>query len=105
MLAVYPILSIGTTRFGQVIRLRDTVNVASASENCSLWSLQQTDRRMASKKIQRDDREESHLPFDVTQEIDPSLAEQLRRTSESTLTQVDFEDITLVLPQKPKPRS
>ena len=28
MLAAYPILSIGTTQFGQVIRLRDTVNAA-----------------------------------------------------------------------------
>jgi hypothetical protein len=49
-------------------------------------------------------RNESTLPFDVTQEIDPSLADQLRRTSESTLTQVDFEEITLVLPPKPKPK-
>jgi hypothetical protein len=105
MLAAYPILSIGTTQFGQVIRLRDTVNVVSACENCRLPSVQKRDRGMASKKIQRDDRQESNLAFDVTQEIDPSLVEQLRRTSESTLTQVDFEDITIVLPQKPKPRS
>ncbi len=59
---------------------------------------------MAAKKSPSSEREESNLPFDVTQEIDASLAEQLRRTSESTLTQVDFEDITVVLPQKPKPR-
>ena len=59
---------------------------------------------MTAKKPRRNDREESALPFDVTQEIDPSLAEQLRRTSEATLTQVDFEEITLVLPPKPKPR-
>jgi hypothetical protein len=60
---------------------------------------------MASRKSRRNDRDDSALPFDVTQEIDPSLADQLRRTGESTLTQVDFEDITVVLPQKPKPRS
>jgi hypothetical protein len=59
---------------------------------------------MTAKKSRRNDREESSLAFDVTQEIDPSLAEQLRRTSEETLTQVDFEEITLVLPPKPKPR-
>ena len=59
---------------------------------------------MSSNKPRRHEREESTLPFDVTQEIDPSLAEQLRRTSESTLTQADFEDITVVLPPKPKPR-
>lgn len=45
------------------------------------------------------------LPFDVTQEIDPSLADELRRTREPTLTQGDFDDITVVLPEKPKPRS
>lgn len=60
---------------------------------------------MPSKKSWRKDREESALPFDVTQEIDPSLADQLRRTSEPTLTQGDFEDITVVLPPKPKPRT
>jgi hypothetical protein len=59
---------------------------------------------MPAKKSRRNDHEESALPFDVTQEIDPSLAEQVRRTSEETLTQVDFEEITLVLPPKPKPR-
>ncbi len=59
---------------------------------------------MASNKFRRTDRENSTLPFDVTQEIDPSLAEQLRRSSESTLTQADFEDVTVVLPPKPKQR-
>jgi hypothetical protein len=59
---------------------------------------------MASRKSRRNDRDESTLPFDVTQEIDPSLADQLRRTSEPTLTQGDFEDITVVLPPKPKPK-
>ena len=43
-------------------------------------------------------REEPALPFDVTQEIDPALADELRRSSEPTLTQGDFDDITVVLP-------
>lgn len=59
---------------------------------------------MAPRKARRDG-DEPALPFDVTQEIDPALAEQLRRTGETTLTQVDFDDITIVLPQKPKPRT
>ena len=59
---------------------------------------------MGSNKSGRSDRDSPTLPFDVTQEIDPSLADQLRRSSESTLTQADFEDITVVLPPKPKPR-
>jgi hypothetical protein len=59
---------------------------------------------MAGRKSRHDQHEGATLPFDVTQEIDPTLADQLRRSSESTLTQVDFEDITVVLPQKPKPR-
>ena len=59
---------------------------------------------MPTRKPRRDDRNDSALPFDVTQEIDPALADQLLRSSEPTLTQVDFEDITVVLPQKPKAR-
>lgn len=47
---------------------------------------------------------EPALPFDVTQEIDPALAEELRRTSEPTLTQADFDDVTVVLPENSKPR-
>ena len=57
---------------------------------------------MAGKTPRRDDDKEANLPFDVTQEIDSALADQLRRRSEPTLTQVDFEDITVVLPPKPK---
>jgi hypothetical protein len=49
-------------------------------------------------------REEPALAFDVTQEIDPALADQLRRSSEPTLTQGDFVDITLELPSPTKPR-
>lgn len=60
---------------------------------------------MASRKPQRDERADSDVPFDVTQEIDPSLVDQVLRTNEPTLTQTDFEDITVVLPQKPKPRA
>jgi hypothetical protein len=60
---------------------------------------------MPKRKNQRDARDDSTLPFDVTQEIDPALADQLLRSSEPTLTQGDFEDITVVLPKKPQPRS
>ena len=59
---------------------------------------------MASRKSRGDGRNESPaLPFDVTQEIDPALVEDLRRT-ETTLTQTDFDEITLVLPEKRQPK-
>jgi hypothetical protein len=48
--------------------------------------------------------EEPALPFDVTQEIDPALAEELRRSAEPTLGQGDFDDITVVLPDSPDKR-
>jgi hypothetical protein len=60
---------------------------------------------MTPNKPRRDDKRDDSLAFDVTQEIDPALADQLRRSHEPTLTQVDFDDITVVLPQKPKTRS
>jgi hypothetical protein len=50
------------------------------------------------KNRRRKKREEPVLPFDVTQEIDPALADELRRSTEPTLTQGDFDDITVVLP-------
>lgn len=56
---------------------------------------------MAQKKTRRD--EPAPLPFDVTQEIDPALVDDLRR-GETTLTQVDFDEITLVLPEKRQPK-
>ena len=55
---------------------------------------------MASKKFSGGNRSEPPLPFDVTQEIDPALVENLRPAAEPTLTQLDFEEITLVLPEK-----
>lgn len=58
---------------------------------------------MAVKTPRRNDGKEANLPFDATQEIDSTIGDQFRRNSEATLTQVDFEDITVVLPQKPKP--
>ena len=60
---------------------------------------------MASRKRRSENSNESHLAFDATQEIDPALADQLRRNSEPTLTQADFDDITVVLPKKPSPRT
>lgn len=60
---------------------------------------------MASKKFSgASSSEPLSLPFDVTQEIDPALVEDLRPAIEPTLTQADFEDITLVLPEKRKPK-
>jgi hypothetical protein len=55
-------------------------------------------------KKSRDEGNGAALPFDVTQEIDPALADELRQGGEQTLTQTDFDDITLVLPEKRKPR-
>jgi len=60
---------------------------------------------MASKKLSGGNRSESPpLPFDVTQEIDPALVADLRPAAEPTLTQADFEEITLVLPENRKPK-
>jgi hypothetical protein len=59
---------------------------------------------MSPKRSPRDERDGATLPFDVTQEIDPVLADELRQGGEQTLTQTDFEEITLVLPEKRKPR-
>ena len=60
---------------------------------------------MSPKRSPRDERDGATLPFDVTQEIDPALADELRQGGEQTLTQTDFEGITLVLPEKRKPQS
>ena len=58
---------------------------------------------MAPKKPRREDRHESTLAFDITQEIDPALVDDVLR-SEPTLTQTDFADIAVALPEKRKPR-
>jgi hypothetical protein len=50
------------------------------------------------------ERSDPPLPFDVTQEIDPALVEAVRLGNEPTLTQADFDDITLVLPEHRKPK-
>jgi hypothetical protein len=60
---------------------------------------------MNPKRLRRDQSKDTTLPFDVTQEIDPLLGDEFRRTPEPTLTQGDFDDTTLVLPDKPKRRS
>jgi hypothetical protein len=57
---------------------------------------------MNPKRSRRNKRDDAALPFDVTQEIDPSLVDELRRAHEPTLTQTDFDEITVVLPQTPK---
>jgi hypothetical protein len=47
---------------------------------------------------------EPPLAFDVTQDIDPALVDPLRRGNEPTLTQVDFDELTVELPKPPPPR-
>ncbi|HJR70129.1 MAG TPA: hypothetical protein VKA43_08840 [Gammaproteobacteria bacterium] len=56
---------------------------------------------MSTKNRRRGKGQEPPLPFDVTQDIDPELAESLRRGTEPTLTQVDFDDIEVELPPPP----
>jgi hypothetical protein len=59
---------------------------------------------MRTKKSSPEDVDPALLPFDVTQEIEPSLVDEILRHGEPTLTQAEFDDITVVLPQKkPKP--
>jgi hypothetical protein len=59
---------------------------------------------MSTKNRRRGKREEPPLlPFDVTQDIDPTLAESLRG-NEPTLTQIDFDDIAVELPTPPRKR-
>ena len=59
---------------------------------------------MTPRKLRRERPDEPALPFDVTQEIDASLVDELRRTGEPTLAQDEFEDIALVVPEAPKRR-
>src|SRR5262249_30815029 len=99
----HPIVSTAGTVLERAQRLRDTVNAASLLDECRL-SLQRARFRildMVPKK--REQRSEPTLPFDVTQEIDPALLEDVRR-NEATLTQTDSDEITLVLPENRKPR-
>jgi hypothetical protein len=58
---------------------------------------------MAPRKPLSEQHDEPALAFDVTQEIDASLADELRRTDEPTLSQVDFDEATVVLPKKSTP--
>lgn len=59
---------------------------------------------MAPRRLRRERRDEPALPFDVTQDIDASLADELLRTGEPSLMQGDFDDVTVVLPDEPKQR-
>ena len=55
--------------------------------------------------IPRKPRQGAHddsLPFDETQEIDSALVGDPHKGLEATLTQVDFDDITVVIPEKRK---
>jgi len=57
----------------------------------------------APKRNRRRDGDEPTLAFDVTQDIDPALTDPLRG-NEPTLTQIDFDDLTVELPKPPTPR-
>ena len=59
---------------------------------------------MAAKKLPRYRDESPPLPLDVTQEIDPALVEDMLRSGEATLTQTDFDEITIVLPEDRQPK-
>jgi hypothetical protein len=59
---------------------------------------------MSPKNRRPEDRGGAPLPFDITQEIDPALVDEARRIGEATLTQADFDDITVLLPEQSKPR-
>ena len=60
---------------------------------------------MAPRKLRREQRrDEPALPFDVTQEIDASLVDEVLRTGEPSLMQGDFDDVTVILPDEPKRR-
>lgn len=58
---------------------------------------------MLPKKSRPTHGDESTLPFDVTQEIDPDVLDELLGKVEPTLTQADFDSATVVLPPKRKP--
>lgn len=87
-----------TVRNGYVTRLTPL----SWAANVGFLYRAVEDFEMTSKK--REQRSEPALPFDVTQEIDPALVADLHRGNEPTLTQTDFEEITLVLPENRKPK-
>jgi hypothetical protein len=43
------------------------------------------------------------LDFELTQEIDPAFADLMHATSETTLTQIDFDDLEVALGLAPRP--
>ena len=100
MLAHLAVLSIRVAQFVN----GDAFNVLEPFRHvgCSKDSKSPT---MAPTKPRNERHTDPALPFDVTQEIDPALAEWLRRGSEPTLNQADFDDIALELPPKPSRKS
>jgi hypothetical protein len=56
----------------------------------------------APKSKRRGERDETTLAFDVTQDIDPALVDPMWGPNEPTLTQADFDDLSV---DAPKPRS
>jgi hypothetical protein len=59
---------------------------------------------MPPRKLRREDRDEPALPFDVTQDIDASLVDEVLRTGEPSLMQGDFDDVAIALPDEPTRR-
>lgn len=59
---------------------------------------------MRPKKSRPEEIDDAALPFDVTQEIEPGLVDDLLHRHAATLTQPDFDDITVVLPEKKQKR-
>jgi hypothetical protein len=57
---------------------------------------------MRPKQSPSEQSDESTLPFDVTQEIDPGIVAALLGKAEPTSTQTGLDDVTVVLPQGPK---
>jgi hypothetical protein len=47
----------------------------------------------------------AELEFDVTQQIDPALADLLRPNSEPTLTSSDFDDVEIAIEPRQRPPS
>lgn len=93
MLALLAALSIGTAQFvkSDVFNVPEPFrDVGSPEDSMS--------PPMARKKTANDEHRNEALPFDVTQEIDPALAEWLHPGGEPTLSQADFADIALELP-------
>ena len=85
--------------------LCDTVNFSGPFQQRSLFVGEDNTDMSTKNRRQRGRDPGPALPFDVTQDIDPGLAESLQRGDEPTLTQTDFDEIEVALPPPRKPRA